>query len=147
LLNEEIGKSEKAAEYFEKCLAIYQNTIGKDNLIYAKTLSNLGNSYESMGKYALAETQYQNALKIAEGKVGKKNIDYINILNNLSYLYISMNKPDKAEPIFVEANQLLFDVILNTISFMSETEKEAYMTTVANDFKAINSFYYTRKDG
>ena len=146
LLNEEIGKSEKAAEYFEKCLAIYQNTIGKDNLIYAKTLSNLGNSYESMGKYALAETQYQNALKIAEGKVGKKNIDYINILNNLSYLYISMNKPDKAEPIFVEANQLLFDVILNTISFMSETEKEAYMTTVANDFKAINSFYYTRKD-
>jgi len=145
LMYEEMGNSDKSIVYFEKSLAIYGNTIGKDNITYAKTLSNIGNAYSSLGKYAQAETYYKSALDIFEAKSGKQNMDYVNVLNNLSYLYIDMNKPEKAEPVFTEANNLLVGVIKNTISFMSEIEKEAYLTTVVNDFKAINSFYYSQK--
>lgn len=146
LLYEEMGKSDKSVGYFEKSLTIYGNTIGKDNLTYAKTLSNLGNAYSSLGKYIQAESCYKSALQIVDSKQGRQNINYINVLNNLSYLYIDMNEPDKAEPVFTEANKLMKEVIRNTVSFMSEIEKEAYLTTVANDFKAINSFYYSQKN-
>jgi len=84
----------------EKCLAIRERLLPKDDIDLATTLNNLAELYRSQGKYEKAEPLYQKSLGIWETKLGKDHPDVATSLNNLAMLYMSQGKYEEAEPLY-----------------------------------------------
>ena len=93
------GLYEESQTALEKCLAIRQKLLPKDDLDLAVTLNNLAALYKSQGKYEEAEPLLKRDLEISEKVLGKDHPDVATTLNNLGLLYMSQCKYKEAEPL------------------------------------------------
>lgn len=59
-----MGKYEEALKNYKECLEIQQEALGKNHPLYAGTLNNIGNIYDSMGKYENALKMFKECLGI-----------------------------------------------------------------------------------
>lgn len=77
-----------------------------NELVYLRTLSNLGLIYLTQGKSSEAEKYLLNTVAVSEQKLSKKSPAYIANLNNLSKLNQSLGKYNEAEKGYDEALEL-----------------------------------------
>jgi CHAT domain-containing protein/Flp pilus assembly protein TadD len=74
-----------------------------ENLVYLRTISNIGLLCLTQGKNADAEVYLTKALAMSEQKLGKENPAYIANLNNLGKLHQALGKYNEAEKEFQDA--------------------------------------------
>src|SRR5688572_5593475 len=74
-----------------------------ENLVYLRTISNIGLLCLTQGKNADAEVYLNKALAMSEEKLGKQNPAYIANLNNLGKLHQALGKYNEAEKDFQDA--------------------------------------------
>jgi tetratricopeptide (TPR) repeat protein len=84
---------------------IETNTL-TENLVYLRTISNIGLLCLTQGKNADAETYLTKALAFSEEKLGKQSPAYIANLNNMGKLHQALGKYNEAEKEFQEAMTL-----------------------------------------
>ncbi|MEZ4961851.1 MAG: tetratricopeptide repeat protein [Saprospiraceae bacterium] len=106
LISDYEGQPDNAEESYLESLKIYEHTIGKNSLDYAKTLNSLGVLKISQGKYDESERYYLAALPIVEAASGKDNPYYGKILNNLGNLYRKTGNYAKAKNYYLEALEI-----------------------------------------
>jgi tetratricopeptide (TPR) repeat protein len=87
-----LGNFEKAKNFLEKSLLIYEKSHGKKNVETARVVRILGQVYLSEGRLAIAEDLIGSALRIFQQN--KYSESYIS-LENLTELYL--NKSIKAQ--------------------------------------------------
>jgi tetratricopeptide (TPR) repeat protein len=139
-LNFKIGNYAKAEPLNIEALAIRKKALGENHPDYASSLNNLALLYTNMGNYAKAEPLYIEALTIKKKALGENHPDYATSLNNLAVLYDNTGNYAKAEPLYTEANNNINNQIRQNFGFMSETEKEQFVSNIEFNFKGYNSF-------
>jgi hypothetical protein len=104
--------------------------------------------YINNGEYSKAEPLLLEAMAIIKNALGSEHPEFATSLANLAILYEIEGDYPKAESMFLEVER---NILLNTdksFDFLSENEKEQYLSTVIYDFEAYQSFlknYYPIK--
>ncbi len=94
-----------------KAKYIQEKFVGRENSVYAWTLSNLGLLYFDMDKIEKAEMFLTEALSIRKLVLGNQHIEYAKNLDNLGRLYCDLGNFDKSESLSLEAKSILEKVI------------------------------------
>ena len=81
------------------------------------------------------------ALELTEKNLGREHSDYGHRLNNLLSLYRAMSQTEKIPSLLLEATQNAYYNINRAFKFLSENEKEKYMTTMNFRFDIYQSTY------
>jgi CHAT domain-containing protein len=95
-----------AEEALVKTKAFMERSALTNEIVYLRTLSNLGLIYLTQGKTADAEAYLTNTLQVSEQTLGKKSAAYIANVNNLAKLNQALGKYNEAEKDFDEAISL-----------------------------------------
>ncbi len=103
----EIGRQYKMAELWFNNTKDFMEANGLTNeIVYLRTLSNLGLVNLTQGKSSEAEHYFTQSLEISENTLGKRSPAYIANLNNQAKLNQSLGKYNEAEKEFDEALEL-----------------------------------------
>ncbi|CAF1009041.1 unnamed protein product [Rotaria sp. Silwood1] len=94
-----------ALEYFEKCLAIVEPTLPKENSVQAVTLSCIGHVHQLMGNYEKALSFHQKALIIQETSQYKP-LDCATTYTNLGETYREIKDYSTALTYFQKALEI-----------------------------------------
>jgi tetratricopeptide (TPR) repeat protein len=140
LFYKDLRKYDIAEKMFLQVLGINKKVLGEMNENYANALNNLAELYDYMGSYEKAENLYLQALSIIRKVYGEKHPDYTSMLSNLALLYQERGNYVKAEPLYKQAMELYLSQIQQQFSFLSEREKEKYLSTVLFFFKTYQNF-------
>mgnify|MGYP003335751723 CR=1 FL=1 len=97
------GLYQQAVPYYEQCLILSEQRLGKEHPDVATSLNNLALLYHAQGKYTEAEPLYLRALAIGEKQLGKEHPYVATSLNNLAGLYRNQGKYAEAEPLYLRA--------------------------------------------
>ncbi|MGK7925469.1 MAG: FxSxx-COOH system tetratricopeptide repeat protein [Spirulina sp.] len=97
------GLYSQAEPWFEQCLSIVRDRLGKEHLDVATALNNLAGLYHSQGRYEEAESLYLQALALYRKHLGDKHPEVASSLNDLALLYESQGRYEKAEPLYLQA--------------------------------------------
>ncbi|NES80878.1 MAG: tetratricopeptide repeat protein [Moorea sp. SIO2B7] len=100
------GVYSQSAYWYEYCLSMTRELLGKEHPNIAHSLNNLGFIYYSQGIYKEAEPLYQKALKLREQLLGEEHPDVAQTLNNLGLLYYEQGKYRQAENFYKKALKL-----------------------------------------
>jgi tetratricopeptide (TPR) repeat protein len=92
-----------AEPLYQRALAIYEKTLGPEDLSTATCLNNLASLYRAQGRAADAEPLYKRALAIREKALGPEHQSTATIFNNLASLYESQGRITDAEPLYQRA--------------------------------------------
>lgn len=142
-----MGSFSKAEQLFTEALNINKKVLGQNHPYYARSLNNIALLYENMGDYEKAELLYIEASDVNRQVFGKDHPDYATSLDNLALLYWTMGNYNKAEPLFMQANDNLNNQIEKTFGFLSEKEKEQFLSHNINYyFEIFNSFFLNMQD-
>ncbi len=99
----EMGQFKKAEEFSLKEIALLQKLYGEGHSDYANSLSTLGVMYNETNQPQKAQPLLLKAKEIFERN---KDPQHAYALNNLAALYINLGQFEKAEQLYVEANQI-----------------------------------------
>ncbi|MBD3409057.1 MAG: CHAT domain-containing protein, partial [Ignavibacteriales bacterium] len=135
-----MGRYEDAEQLYLKALEITRQQLGENHPDYAGSLNNLGLLYYNMGRYEDAEQLYIKAVEIYRQQLGENHPDYALSLNNLGLLYDHMGRYEEARKHFSEEFRVRRSIIIRQFPAMSEKEKEAFFSTMANSFEHFHSF-------
>ncbi len=151
------GKYKKTELLFIEAKDILEKVYGKNHTDYAFSCNNLAELYRITGNYQKAEPLFVEAKNIIGKKLGKKHPNYAGSCNNLALLYYGMdnsastekertNAYRKAELLYIEANGIMNFLITESAEFMSEKEREEYLTKkINNSFDFYYSFFLTKQ--
>lgn len=106
---------------------IFEKVMGKSNPVIGKLLDNLGSLYLDTKRYSESESTLLSAKNMLEKTIGKDHADYEHCLNSLIELYVKTGKSDKAVSLQQEVFDIDRNLLLRSISFMSESEMMNYM--------------------
>ncbi len=152
-----VGKYKKTEPLFIEAKDILEKAYGKSHTDYAVSCNNLAELYRVTGNYQKAEPLFVEAKDIIEKKLGKKHPNYAGSCNNLALLYYGMGNSAatekkrtyayrKAELLYIEANGIMNFLITESAEFMSEKEREEYLTKKINlSFDFYYSFFLTKQ--
>lgn len=102
----EFNRYKMAELYVLETKAMLEQDGLTDELVYLRTLSNLGLIYLVQGKVLAAESLIVESLAESEKALGKNSAAYVANLNNYAKLHQSLGKYNEAEKEFNEALQL-----------------------------------------
>jgi len=125
---------------------IYKKILGDNNPEYALLLNNQARLKEALGNKEEAESLYIQSMKIYRKTQGEFHPALATTLHNLGLLYEFEGKMNKAEPIYIQANTNLNNQIRQNFSFMSESEKELFVSRVDAYFEIYSSFAFRYKN-
>lgn len=94
------GKYEEALPLARRAVEIREKLLGKEDLLVADALSNLGTVLTAMKNYSDAQSQYEKALSIYEKAYGESSLKVCGALDNLGWLNYGANNNGKAESLF-----------------------------------------------
>lgn len=94
------GKYVEAEPLYQRSVAIWEKSLGKDHPYVATSLNNLASLYRTQGKYEQAEPLFIRSLAIRGKAYGKDHPSIANSLNNLAGLYSTQGKYEQAEPLY-----------------------------------------------
>ncbi|MBE5229121.1 MAG: tetratricopeptide repeat protein [Microcystis aeruginosa PMC 728.11] len=97
------GIYQQAVPYYEQCLTLSEQRLGKNHPDVATSLNNLAVLYSHQGKYPEAEPLLLRALAIREKQLGKEHPDVAYSLGGLAGLYRDQGKYAEAEPLYQRA--------------------------------------------
>ncbi|CAF1495891.1 unnamed protein product [Adineta steineri] len=90
------GEYPEALTYYEKTLAIDQNTLPSNHLNLAVSYNNIGVVYRKMGDYSKALSFYEKALAIRQQSLPSNHSDLGGSYNNIGAVYNDMGDYPKA---------------------------------------------------
>ncbi len=82
-----LGKYDEALAYHQKALVIREKALGRENILYAKSLINVGLCYYSLRSNSDALNCFSRALDVHGALGGKDHLDYALALYNLACVY------------------------------------------------------------
>jgi tetratricopeptide (TPR) repeat protein len=91
-----MGNFEKAADYFEQALYIYENVLGTENKTTIRAYNNVGGCYSLLKRHQKALEFKKIALEIKVRMDGEENEDVAYNYENISFEYSSLGKDDQA---------------------------------------------------
>ena len=150
-------KYKDAEKLFTEAKIIYEKVYGKEHILFANVCNNLAVLYIKTGKSDEAELLLKEAKEIIEKKYGKKHPYYAEICANLAGLYEfagdniqDKNKKEgmykKSELLYYELDGILNSYIRESAKYLSEREREQYLTKKLTDkFNKIYSFFLTKR--
>jgi tetratricopeptide (TPR) repeat protein len=80
------GRPEKAIQYLQEALEIYEATSGRESVPYATGLNNLAAAYYEAGEYSEAEACFTRALPIIERTLGSGHTSWNSTRRNLDFV-------------------------------------------------------------
>ncbi len=161
-----IDDYKKAAQLYSEAKKIYEKLFGKSHPLYATTCEHLGTLYKNIANsvpiskektsaFNSAEQLFIEAKDVRAKILGKQHPDYLASCNNLALLYqnmgaVSGNLKDrelyeKAEQLYIEANEIQVFLSVESAKFMSQKEREKYLSRkLNNSFEIYHSFFLTK---
>jgi len=130
----EIRMYKFAEEALLKTKAYMERSSLTNEIVYLRTLSNMGLIYLTQGKTSEAEEYISQTLSYSEQTLGKKSAAYIANLNNQAKLHQALGKYNEAEKEFDEALELNEEV------FGEGMQKAILLNNKAMLFQAIGRF-------
>ena len=100
---EEKGDQEKQLNYHQESVEYAEQTIGKNNIQYAESVSKLSFALANQGKYEAAEPLVREALRIAKAQVGDDHWLTSRIKIDLAWWLLDLSRNDEAVQLFNEA--------------------------------------------
>ena len=82
-----LGDFEKAKDYYELALSIYQKKLGPENVEVAASYNNLGVVNNKLGDFEKAKEYHQLALSIRQKKLGPENVQVAASYNHLGVVH------------------------------------------------------------
>ncbi len=152
------NKYREAEKFFLEAKRIYEKVYGKDHILFAGVCNNLGVLEMKTGKYNEAVLLFEKAKIIIKKKYGIIHPYYVEVCGNLAILNEiigdSEQNPEKknerfqkAENLYLEVKGITNSLINKSAKFMSENEREEYLTQKINTkFDNIYSFLLTKRN-
>lgn len=141
-----IGKYSQAERLYLECLKIREAKLGKNSSLYANIIHNLAYLYDQTGKYEKAMQYYKESLTVNRNTLGTKHFEYRNNLNNICSLYWKMGILDSAEVYFKLTDKLNNEDIIDNFSYLSEKQKENYLTVSFGFYRTFKGFAFEQKN-
>ena len=100
------GRYPAAEEYYRRAIAIFEKSLGPDDLLVAATLEGNAELMWQEKRFGQARHDIERAITIREKKPGQDRAVAVN-LNNLAFFYVKELRYSEAEPIALRASALL----------------------------------------
>jgi tetratricopeptide (TPR) repeat protein len=100
------GDYEKAIEYYEKALAIWQKTLSPNDPMLATSYGNIGAVYKNMGDYTRALSVLQKALEISQKTLFVNHPSLANSYSNIGSVHDNMGEYSKALSYYEKALEI-----------------------------------------
>ena len=143
MLYDKQGRYAEAEPLCRHALAVYEKALGPDHADVAMSLNNLALLDYKQGRYAEAEPLSRRALAIQEKALGLDHPDMASSLNNRAILFYAWAQPAQAAAFFDRAFETYAKEFQYYFTYMSETERLAYLATVQHRFPIYFSFCFT----
>src|SRR6185436_9116822 len=91
------GKYEEALPLAKRALELRETTLGREHVLVAEALNNLGALYLGRRKYGDSESSFKRALGIYEKVYGTESPKLCTTLENLCWVYVGFHNFEKAE--------------------------------------------------
>jgi len=115
------GDSEKAVEYYNKTLKIFENSIGKETIRYTTAINALGYFHYYSGSYNSALELFTQSNKIQEKVLGAEHPDFAQSLSDLAVLYKKVGDFDKALALNLQAKNIKEKVLGSDAPDLAQT--------------------------
>ena len=92
----ELGKYDKALEYYRKALAIDEKVLGPEHPTIIMSYNNIAGVYTKLGNYEEAQRHIDKALAINEKILGTENPEIALTYSNIAAVYFAKGEYDKA---------------------------------------------------
>jgi tetratricopeptide (TPR) repeat protein len=142
------GLYEEAEPLYLQALKVQKEVLGDNHSDYGTSLIYLAIMYQAQGLYDKAEPIFIEVSKIFKEILGQNNTRYTSSLTNLASLYDNMGLYLKAEPLLNESSTIVQANAGSNFSFLSESEREQYWSSVKSNFEFYKSYthrYYPKK--
>jgi tetratricopeptide (TPR) repeat protein len=103
----EQGRFQEAIPHAIEAIALAEQEIGADDVVYAALLDNLGALYEAEMDYAKARPLYRRALDIRVKAYGSTHPEVVNSLLNLALIYDALGDYVAAEMMDERATEII----------------------------------------
>ena len=135
LISEQLSDFKTELSSLSKALAIREQFLGPDDTETAETMQQIAKVYTCVGDFRRAESIYNRSLAIQEKNCAQyERQKLFGILANLGEMYLAWGKLDKAEPLLVNAQEVL------------KTSGWAENRRSANVFGSLGKLYEARGD-
>lgn len=121
MLYQNLGKSQKALEYFSKNLKMFEKSHGSNSLEYATALENLGVCYMDTSDPYTSEQHILQCMEIRKNILGPNDLQIARCHINLSVVYDALDQIPKA----ISNLETAYDIYLN-----AGVEQPVYPTTI-----------------
>ncbi len=136
----------KAVAFSKEAMDISKKRYGKNSEEYISTCSNLAGLYAEWAKNDSAEYYYVEADSINRIVRSVKHPDFAFVPHSLACFYDKIGEHDKAAPLYIQTNEMFISLLQQSEKYMSEKEREIYISRKINSFFNINhSFFINRQ--
>jgi tetratricopeptide (TPR) repeat protein len=136
---------DEAENYLREVLRISKECFGEDHSDYGNALLDLAIINLNNKKYAEAEKLLRECTFILRNNVGENHPNYNSALTSFARLYNETARQDSAELLYLRINENLHYQIKRNFSYLSEKEKENYISKLSKEFSDFNNFVSERK--
>ena len=88
----QLGMKEKAVEYLNKAIDIFEKNVGTEHPLYSASLNNMAIYYYNEGKLNRAIEFFKRAAEISKKTMGVDSDNYKNILSNIKFIKEELTK-------------------------------------------------------
>src|SRR5262249_20941939 len=107
VLYREAKYPKQAEARLQRCLEIQEQHKPKNDPTLAQTLNTLGHVYLDVRQFSKAQQYYEESLAIRQANRGKTPTGPTQALGSLAVLFREMGQPERAEPLLVQALEIL----------------------------------------
>ena len=90
----QLGMKEKAVEYLNKAIDIFEKNVGTEHPLYSASLNNMAIYYYNEGKLNRAIEFFERATEISKKTMGVDSDNYKNILSNIEFIKEELAKSE-----------------------------------------------------
>jgi tetratricopeptide (TPR) repeat protein len=135
IVNVKLKEYDEANDNVDRSLRLIEIHLGKDNVVYSRTLNNKGNIFLDLKDYKNAKEYFEKSVKLDEDFYPENHTEVINKKNNLSMCLINLGKSEIEQARNIlnnvievgrnsESNDsIAFASIFNTLALIYEKEE------------------------
>jgi len=137
---------EKSIKYHMQALGNAEENFGKSNIQYGIVLMNIGALYYRKKEYNTAIEYLNESLKIVKQNYGKDHSHYGNVQMHLYLVYSAIGKHSKILKTYYAIIENLTNEIQKMFLFMTEKEKENYLSQIIHSIDLFLSYFIKHID-
>ena len=142
ILNNKQGEYQKAEKNLLQSLAITRQTLGEKHPRYFSVLNSLGTYYSAIKDYKQAESYFTQSIVGTKEILGENHHTYASRLYNMGLLCYKMKKYTQSSLCLSQCSQIMKKHFLESLDYMSESQRDRYWNTMHPYFKSIPMLAY-----